>query len=177
VNSLFKRIELVANLAIILVAIFLSVLLIRGYVRPKPSPTQKDATFGFRAGTTLVVPDVDWNASRQTLVMALSSTCRFCTDSAPFYQRLVQVREKNPNLRLVALFPQTISVSRSYLQELGVNVDEVKQSTFDSFGVTGTPTLILVNDRGIVEESWRGRLIPEKEAEVLSRLQTGTGAL
>jgi hypothetical protein len=176
VNSLFKRIELVANLAIIVVAIFFAVVLIRSYVIPKPSATQADTTFGIRTGTKLIVPDVDWSASRQTLVLALSTTCRFCSDSAPFYQRLAQEREKNPNLRLVALFPQATSVSRSYLQELGVNVDDVKQSTFESFGVNGTPTLILVNNQGIVEESWRGRLIPEKEAEVFGRLNTGTGA-
>jgi thioredoxin-related protein len=37
-------------------------------------------------------------------------------------------------------------------------------------GVQGTPTLILVNQDGKVEQSWAGKLPPEQETEVLKRI-------
>jgi hypothetical protein len=51
-----------------------------------------------------------------------------------------------------------------------VTVDEVRQDSLDSIGVTGTPTLILVNREGAVDGVWVGKLPPEGETEVLGRL-------
>jgi hypothetical protein len=170
-NAFAKRIELVANLAIIVVATLLAVVLVRSYLLRRPSATQTTATSGIRAGTNLSLPGVDWSANGQTLVMALSTQCHFCTESAPFYQRLAQERAKNPNLRLIAVFPQATPEGQEYLKGLGVNVDDVRQSKLESLGVSGTPTLIMANNQGIVEDSWRGRLTGDKEAEVLRRLK------
>lgn len=170
-KTLVKRIELAANLAIIVVAILLAVVLLRSYVRRPPAPIQASTTAGIRAGTKLSLPGIDWSARGQTLVMALSTTCHFCTESAPFYQRLAQERARNLNLRLIAVFPQTSGESEEYLKRLAVHVDDVKQSDFMALGVSGTPTLILLNNQGVVEDSWRGKLTGDKEAEVLRRLQ------
>jgi len=168
---LVKRIELVANLAIIVVAILLGVVLVRNYLFRSPVPTQAPATTGIQAGTKLSLPSVDWNSSRQTLVMALSTKCHFCTESAPFYQRLAQECAGNRNVRLIAVFPQTSRESEEYLKGLALNVDDVKQSELGSLGVSGTPTLILLNNEGVVEDSWRGKLNGDREGEVLRRLQ------
>jgi hypothetical protein len=39
-------------------------------------------------------------------------------------------------------------------------------------GVPGTPSLLLVNQAGTVEDTWIGKLSPERETEVLNRLQS-----
>ena len=165
-----KRIELAANLAIIVVAILLGVVLLRNLLR-SPVPTRAPAAAEIQAGTKLSLPGVDWNASKQTLVMALSTKCHFCTESAAFYQRLAQERARKLNLRLVAVFPQASRESEEYLRGLAVNVDDVKQSELASLGVSGTPTLILLNNAGVVEDSWRGKLNDDRQGEVLRRLQ------
>jgi len=149
-----KRVELVANLAIIVVAILLGMVLVRNYLfRSSVQKIQGRATAEVQPGTKLSLTVVDWNANKHMLVMALSTTCHFCTDSEPFYRRLAQERAENLNVRLIAVLPQTSRESEEYPNGLAVNVDDVKQSELASLGLSGTPPLILLNDQGIVEYS------------------------
>jgi hypothetical protein len=57
------------------------------------------------------------------------------------------------------------------LSGLGVEINEIKQLTPGAIRVQGTPTILLVNNAGVVTEEWLGKLPPEKESEVLSRLR------
>src|SRR5436190_19962074 len=127
-NSLIKRIELVSNGAIIVVAILLAVVLVRSYLFRQSSATQTSvsSTAAVRPGTKLSLPGVDWKANGRTLVMALSTQCHFCSESAQFYQRVAQERTKTGNLRLLAILPQSLNESQTYLKELGVTVDDIK---------------------------------------------------
>lgn len=104
-------------------------------------------------------------------MLALQSGCHFCTESAPFYQRFTSEISGQKRVRLVAALPQQIDDGRKYLNDLGAAVDEVKQASLESLKVAGTPTLLLVNRAGQVENVWRGKLSGNQEAEVLSRLQ------
>jgi hypothetical protein len=172
-NKLFKRTEMVANIAIIVVAVLLGVVLVRNYLlpQPEPQPAMPPTVAAIAPGTKLSIPGVDWKANGRTMVLALSTGCRYCTESGPFYQRLAQERAKAQNLRVVAMFPEPVEQSKKYLSDLGVSVDEVQQGRLDSIGVRGTPTLILVDGDGAVVESWRGKLPGNKESEVLARLK------
>jgi hypothetical protein len=69
------------------------------------------------------------------------------------------------------VLPQEVSQGQTYLGKLGVVVDEVRQSTLGAIGVSGTPTLLLVDNKGAVKQSWLGKLSPDKETEVLSHFQ------
>jgi hypothetical protein len=51
-----------------------------------------------------------------------------------------------------------------------VHVDDVKQVPLNTLGVRGTPTLLLVNDAGVVTDVWTGKLQPDQEAQVLAAL-------
>src|SRR5260370_10840706 len=170
-HSLFKKIELVAKLAIIAVAILLGAVVIRSFFFSRSQGQPQAPIQAIQPGTHLSLPGVDWKANGRTLVLALSTQCHFCTESAPFYQGVAQERAKNSNLRLVAVFPQPIQEGQKYLKELGVNVDDVRQSQLETLGVSGTPTLIMANNQGIVDDSWHGKLSSDKEAEVLRRLK------
>ncbi|MGI9065469.1 MAG: peroxiredoxin family protein [Pyrinomonadaceae bacterium] len=170
-GALTKKVELIANLAIIVVAILLAVVFVRNYFA-SGSRTPADAEpSSIHTGTKLSIPGVDWNANSPTLVMALSTQCHFCTESASFYQRVAEQRTTPSNLRVIAVFPQPVSEAQKYLTSLGVIVDDVKQAQLDAMGVSGTPTLVLANRDGVVSDSWRGKLPSAKESEVLSRLK------
>jgi hypothetical protein len=169
-NNTLKKIELVANLSIIALAIVMGMTLARIYMIPAPPKADVDQT---RRPETLVgskveLPDVDWKAGRQTLVLALSASCHFCSDSAPFYRELA---EKRGDTRIIAVLPQPASGGKVYLKKHAVPVDEVRQIQLGSLGVSGTPTLLLVNSSGVVTDSWVGKLGTEKETEVLNKVQ------
>lgn len=169
-GNLTKRIELFANVAIIVVAVILSLVLLKGYLftnSPVPKPLSSVAEGQRQTGAKVMLPEMNWQKNGSTLLLALSTTCHFCTDSAPFYQRIIKDRG---DTKLVALLPQTIDESKSYLQNLDVKLDEVKQVSLDTIGVAGTPTLILVNEDGNVKNVWVGLISPEQENEILNQI-------
>lgn len=170
-SNLTKKIEMMANIAIIVVALLIVAVLTRQYLFPKQSPNptaQSAAPRAPKTGDAVALSGVPWQQNGKTLLLAVSPTCRFCTESAPFYRRLV---EKRGDARLIALVPQTVGEGQSYMKNLGVDISDVRQVSFDDLAVSGTPTLILVNGDGKVAETWVGALKPETENEVLSRLQ------
>jgi hypothetical protein len=168
-NKPYKTVNQVVNVAIVLVVILIGVVFARNYLRPsKPAPAHRD----FR-GTKVNLSGVDWAHNEQTLLLVLDEKCRFCTESAPFYQRLTAATAANSHLRLVAVLPQDVDAGRQYLLKLNVPIEEVRQSTLDAMGVEGTPTLILVNSNGAVVEAWAGKLSPDQESEALQRLEAG----
>jgi hypothetical protein len=169
-SRLSKKIELIANLAIIVVAVLLIGSLIKNYMMP----ARKEISGGIPLGSKILIPDIDWASNGQTLLLALQKDCHFCTESAPFYQRLVRETSGYSNVRLVAVLPNVLDEGKQYLNHLGISINEVRQAALDSIGVDGTPTLILVDGNGKVEAAWVGRLSANREEEVLKRLQVSS---
>jgi hypothetical protein len=169
-RNLVRKIELLANVSIIIVAILLCSVLIKGYLltdSPAPTPLSTTPESPVHIGAKVALPDMDWQKNGSTLLLALSTTCHFCTDSAPFYQRVVKERG---DTKIVALLPQTTDEGKAYLKSLDVSVDDVKQVALETLGVRGTPTLILVDQDGKVKNVWIGILTNQRENELLSQL-------
>jgi thioredoxin-related protein len=162
-----RTIELTTNIAIITVAVLLSVVLVKTYFLSGRGPDGPTALPTIPNGTKISLQDVNWAAKKRTMLMVLSNTCRYCTESADFYKKLAQERAKLDDLRIIAVLPQEVAAGQAYLNKLGVSVDEVRQSQLDAIGVRATPTLLLVDDKGVVTGSWVGKLPAENEAEVL----------
>jgi thiol-disulfide isomerase/thioredoxin len=158
-----KRVELVANIGIVIVALLVATLFVRNYLgsQSKPQP--------IAIGSRVKLKDVNWKANGKTLVLALSTNCHFCTESAPFYRRLVKAAEEK-NVRTVAVFPQSPAEAMSYLVTEAVKVDSVQQSPLLDIQVSGTPTVLLVNENGEVKAVWFGKLQAEREKDLLGRL-------
>ena len=82
---MYKRVEFVANIAIIVAAVLLVALAINRFLlKPKSAPINQAADY-LKAGDKVTLPGFDWTRSERTLVMALSTNCRYCTESAPWY--------------------------------------------------------------------------------------------
>ena len=165
-----RKIELAANLGILVVACLLAVVLIKNHLLVRPAgivDAKPDASQSVKPLDASSL-DINWKENGQTLVLALSNSCHFCTESAPFYRKLAQTKG---SARLVAVLPQPVEDGRNYLRKLGVSVDEVKQLALDRIGVQGTPTLILLDESGAVKNSWMGILPPEAELEILKAIR------
>lgn len=170
-NRLSKAIETSANIAIIMVSVLLCVTLIKNEFNSSPQPAASGppkANTSIRQGDKLTLPEVDWQKNGQTLLLALSTTCHYCTESAAFYRRL---KQDGGDIHLLAVFPQAAEEGEAYLKKLAVPVDEVRQVPFESLNVSGTPTVLLVDGSGEVKASWVGKLPSNQETEVITRLK------
>ncbi len=171
-KNLTGKIELLANVAIIAVAVLLSIVLVKSYLLPAPSPplaiNPSTTRKIINKGEAINLSAINWQENGSTLLLALSSTCHFCTESGPFYQRIVR---ESSDTKMIALVPQSVEEGQQYLKRLGVGIEEVRQVSMSELGLSGTPTLILVDGGGKVAEVWVGALSADKENEILSRLR------
>jgi thiol-disulfide isomerase/thioredoxin len=177
-----KKVEALANLAVIITSLVVCSVLVKRYLLPSTSqamvaapvapgslPPSSSRKQSIEPGTKISLAGIDWSKGERTLLLALSTTCHFCTESAPFYQRLQQ--QKRDDIRLLALLPQPLQESRVYLDNLGVRVDDLTQSPLKSVGASGTPTLILIDNQGAVIDSWVGKLSNDAAEKVIALIR------
>jgi thiol-disulfide isomerase/thioredoxin len=178
---LIKKLEVLANVAVVITSVVLCSVLVKKYFF---SPANKEASVetvaskspapnasrrpSIQAGTKISLPSIDWGKSDRTLLLALSTSCHFCTESAPFYQKLQQ--QKRDDVQIVALFSQPVEESQAYLNRLGIAINEIVQGPLSSVGASGTPTLLLIDNSGVVIESWVGKLPDDQAARVIARI-------
>jgi thioredoxin-related protein len=159
-ENLNKRLELFANIAIILVAVMLVGVVGYRFLSSNKAP----AIEKIEIGSNFTMQNVNWVENKKTLVLVLQKGCHFCSESSSFYKTLVA---KNQNkVKLLAAFPHSVDEGKNYLKEEGITIDEVRQFDFGG-GINGTPTLVLINEKGQVTDSWIGKLLPEDEEKVL----------
>ena len=162
-----KRLESVTNIAILIAAVIASAVLVRNYFLSGPGsglPPQ------IAVGEKFPLADVDWKGNGNTLVLALAPGCESCSESAPFYRRLTAELPAQ-RIHMTAVLPESVEQSREYLRGLVVEVDDVRQGSFALLKIRGTPTLILVDEQGVVRNVWLGRFPPDKEQQVIDTIR------
>lgn len=155
----------VLNLAILLAVLGLGLLLFRTFY-PREAESR---AYKIVPGARLTISGVDFGASERNVLLALSTTCKYCTEGAPFYKRF-NAAIKNSNVRLIALFPENQEGGESYLGELGITANQVRNVSMASLGITSIPTLVITDNAGSVLETWKGKLPPRVEAIVFKSL-------
>src|SRR5262245_5762078 len=106
-----KKIETAANIAIIFVAVVIGVVLLRQYyftTRPTSAPAVP-------IGKKLSLPEVDWEKNGKTLLIALQEGCIYCSQSAPFYQKLFD-QTSSKKIPVIITLPQSIEAAQNYLK-------------------------------------------------------------
>ncbi len=163
------KIEIAANIAIVVVAVLLGVVLIKQGFFSTPAKTKADLRVP--DGTKLSLPHTEWEKTRKTVLLVLSKNCDFCSTGAPFYQKISAAVTNRTDVRLIAVLPESPAEGREYLDKLQVQVGEVRQASLDSIGVKATPTLLVINDLGMVTASYVGLLQEDKQTEILNLLK------
>jgi len=164
-----EKLELFVNIALVLAGLVLVASLANKFFWQKDA-VAADEGLVIENGAKLDWPNMDWSRNGRTIVLALSTSCHFCTESAPFYQKLTRELSRQGGNRIVAVLPQPVSEGQKYLQDLGFNVDEVRQANMASIGLPATPALALVNDAGVVTGIWVGKLGVNQQYDVFKRL-------
>jgi hypothetical protein len=157
--------DVAVNVAMLAVACLLAVVLVKQFLLGD----RGDSIATLKVGEELRIPRSGEQSDDRTLVLALSTNCHFCSESAPFYQNVLS-RLAARKVRVVAVFPQSTSEASEYLKRLNLQIPNVQQVNFRQVRVPGTPTLILLDQHSVVTNVWVGKLMSEQEAEVLSKL-------
>ena len=160
----------IANVAFVVVALVLTSLIVHKYffgATPRRPPERSIPTLV--KGSQVALAEEPWTETRSTLLLVLKKDCRFCSDSADLYRRLVPITQQK-NIRVIAVLPSPTNESREYLKGLGVDSIDIRQASLESLNVRGTPTIILANERGEVVDSWIGRLNSEQETRLITSL-------
>ena len=107
-----------------------------------------------------------------TLVLALSAHCHFCQANTPFYQKLAAFKSAAPNqLQLVAVLPEKQDEATAYIRGREIGTDAVLSMPLTQIGVKGTPTLLLLDSQGKLEDFWVGQLNDSQQKKVFDRLK------
>jgi hypothetical protein len=160
-----KRLETIANVSVIIASIVLVAFL--GYqLHERQQSTIAPAKN--LVGTVIHLPAADFASRPKTLVIAMSTTCHFCSESLPFYRKLAQ--GAGTQTHLVAVLPQPQGVAESYVKSSIAPSVQTVSAPLGSIGVNGTPTLLLVDSSGKVKNAWVGKLDDSSEKQVQSVL-------
>jgi hypothetical protein len=71
----------------------------------------------------------------------------------------------------VAVLAESEGEAKAYLQQNGIAVDRVLPLPLEQIGVSGTPTLLLLDRQNKVDESWVGLLDEAQQAKVIETLE------
>ncbi len=128
-------------------------------------------------GASLAVAGHEWSKHRISLVLVVSSKCHYCTESAPLFQRLVGLAASS-GVPSIAISEEREETTRNYLNHLGVAVSDVYSLPTSAAVMQLTPTVLLVDRSGKIEEVWPGVLSPSDErnaSEIISRAAARIG--
>jgi len=168
-----SKLDTIANIAIIVVCIIAAVVLVQNQILPRFQHQPARPSEAAKGETLAALRDVVPAGTQKALVMAISPTCHFCTDSMPFYKQLLDKRNQSQSpLKVIAAVPdaKAEAAEQANLAEHGVQPDALVHVDFSKIKVPGTPTLLLVDDRGKVLNVWVGKLDESREREVLAQL-------
>lgn len=159
-----QRLEVVTNVAIIVVCVLIVVIGVKNFLLPGPTGNMAGPAKGVR----IPLAGMDWSRADRTLVLVLSTHCHYCSDSAEFYKKLLPEASAR-KVQIMVVLPQPVEESRQYLAGLGLSISggAIQQAPVSAALARGTPTVILADNRGLVVKSWAGKLSAWGETEVL----------
>jgi len=115
----------------------------------------------------------DIPSSKRTILIIDRADCVFCRASMPFYAKLAKAADGD-GVPIVSITPDDPSTHKQYLLQNGVNVVKVVPLKETSLSISGTPTLIVVDEHQTVLNAWIGKLDTSDENKVLRLVNTGS---
>ncbi|HEU4510354.1 MAG TPA: rhodanese-like domain-containing protein [Pyrinomonadaceae bacterium] len=159
----------ILNIAILVVAVLLSALLVKKFFF---SPAQQSPNYQLSTNSSLRIEGINWADSDRTVLLAISTECKYCSQDAGVYRRLAASLVSESKTRLIAVFPERQrGAGEAYLKELEVPIREVLYVSLPSLGINSVPTLAILDQNGVVTDMWGGKFSPLEEQALMSKLR------
>lgn len=170
-----RYLDTATNVALIVVCVLISIVLGQRlwlqFVPPAVAPPVQ-----YQAGDTFpAIEQVDYGRRANTVVLFVASTCKYCTQSMPFYATLAQHRS-NQNYQIIAIGFETEEVIAAYFKAHDITPDAVA-TLKAGFKFAATPTVVVLDRQGKVVRGWIGALgSSESEVAALLNIPLSVGA-
>jgi hypothetical protein len=124
-------------------------------------------------GREIHLPGADWRAAPVSVLLQISSTCHFCNESMPFYRQLLAARQASAaKVPVIVASADAVAVIAQHLADEQVSVDKVLHSRMEGFAPV-TPTVYIVDSKGMVKRAFVGELDSSGQKELLSIVERG----
>lgn len=136
-----------------------------------PSPAGNPARYTQGEAFDSAVP-VAFGDAQRAVVLYVSSTCKYCTNSMDFYRRLAEARAASDGrIKFIVVGGEQPDVLESYMKTHGVESDQRLQVAPGTTKLSGTPTLLILSRDRKVAGVWVGQLSADQEKGVFERLR------
>jgi hypothetical protein len=127
---------------------------------------------GVGVGSTLHIPGHQWGTDGKTIVVAVRYGCHYCESSMGFYETLRKTSNASQGNPRVIFIAQEASAFAEKAVPSGTPASQVFGSTVFPDWIRVTPTLLIANREGRVEQGWEGVLSSDQETSLLSNFTT-----
>jgi peroxiredoxin len=157
----------VANLAFTVCCIGLLAIAVTRYWPAEQAKKEAHAKEGFLAeGTPDPFALARSEPARPLLPVFISSDCHVCTDSLPFYKRLAdRAARSSGKTELIFVSMEPEEHVSAYLRAAGIANVRIA-SVGRPPGISGTPSILMLDGAGRVQRSWAGRLGRQQERDI-----------
>ena len=122
-------------------------------------------------GELIDVPAAVYRQTPFTIVLFARSNCGACESAVPFHQSLVTLVAGRPNARMVLVSPIADRAREvTYAGTLGLADAAVIPWPTPAPRVRAAPTLVVVNDRGVILAVWEGAGTEDEQRERMKRI-------
>ena len=164
------KLEKASHLSVIAVCCLAAGLLIENRFFP---PQQAAPSRPRLLGREVSLPGANWQSAPVSVLLEISSTCPYCNASMPFYRQLMAARQAaGAKIPVLVASADAVAVMQKHLADQQVSVDKVLHSPPEGFD-TGTPTVFVVDNKGVVKRAFVGQLDATREQQLLGIVERG----
>jgi rhodanese-related sulfurtransferase/peroxiredoxin len=155
--------EKIANIVVIVAIMIVTGVIVKKYLFDSNEPIQK-----LEVGQKVSLPDIDWKQNK-TMILATRRDCPHCKSSTTFFRQIIEQANKQ-NIKVEVVSSDSQEDSTGYLTEINLSTLKTHQLSLNKHGFFGTPTLLFVNQDGIVKDMWVGAVNSDNLNMVINKL-------
>jgi hypothetical protein len=174
----FKQVlDITANIACVIIAGFIVTALALQFVHARAGTETHTVSDGLRVGAAFPpIPGFDYKQHQKSILFFVSPDCSHCVQSLPTYQRLFDKAKAlatgGSTKTLLGLFEDDNKYA--HFAARGFTIPGKANIPFHKYNVRATPTIVIVDRKGIISDFWIGELSADAESGLMRVIESNT---